>query len=268
MTAAHNVRAARFLAKLDARDDKEAVLAMREASRLLQSHGLSFRALVELTEARRLLLPSRIATAIMMMDSTTAKESESAFAAARKMMQGCGLTFLRLIEALEHQPVDEAEVEKLRLELQLQTDNARRLQRQVMALQTASGISRGVSNMSWFSGSRSAVIANGLAVVVGAFALWWLALWFKTEGPLRAAQASTVVQPAVTQPILPPPVRQAQSVPLGPPVRMNMPVRREPSGSGYYAGPGYDVSCYWQRQRFWDGYGWRVRNVQVCGEDR
>ena len=22
--------------------------------------------------------------------------------------------------------------------------------------------------------------------------------------------------------------------------------------------------CYWQRQRFWDGYGWRVRRVQVC----
>ena len=23
-------------------------------------------------------------------------------------------------------------------------------------------------------------------------------------------------------------------------------------------------SCIWQRQRFWDGYGWRVRNVRVC----
>ena len=28
--------------------------------------------------------------------------------------------------------------------------------------------------------------------------------------------------------------------------------------------PAYD-DCYWQRQRFWDGYGWRVRNVRVCG---
>lgn len=43
-------------------------------------------------------------------------------------------------------------------------------------------------------------------------------------------------------------------------------------GPGYY-GPGYYPSyveggygpCYWQRQRFWDGYGWRVRNVRVCG---
>jgi|SRR5579864_5854018 len=34
-------------------------------------------------------------------------------------------------------------------------------------------------------------------------------------------------------------------------------------GPAYVGGPGYD--CYWQRQRFWDGYGWRVRNVRVCG---
>ena len=35
---------------------------------------------------------------------------------------------------------------------------------------------------------------------------------------------------------------------------------------GYYGGPanygGYG-GCYWTRQRFWDGWGWRVRRVQV-----
>jgi len=45
-------------------------------------------------------------------------------------------------------------------------------------------------------------------------------------------------------------------------------------GPGYYApygyyGPGYvDDSgygpCYWQSQRFWDGYAWRFRRVRVC----
>jgi hypothetical protein len=37
-------------------------------------------------------------------------------------------------------------------------------------------------------------------------------------------------------------------------------------GYGYY-GPGYVAApgCYWQRQRFWDGFGWRVRRVRVCG---
>ena len=33
---------------------------------------------------------------------------------------------------------------------------------------------------------------------------------------------------------------------------------------GYYD-PGYGYGpCYWQRQRFWDGYAWQVRNVRVC----
>ena len=28
--------------------------------------------------------------------------------------------------------------------------------------------------------------------------------------------------------------------------------------------PGPPPGCYWQRQRFWDGYAWNFRNVQVC----
>jgi hypothetical protein len=36
-------------------------------------------------------------------------------------------------------------------------------------------------------------------------------------------------------------------------------------GPAYVAGPGYYDGCYWQRQRFWDGYGWRIRRVRVCG---
>jgi uncharacterized membrane protein len=38
-------------------------------------------------------------------------------------------------------------------------------------------------------------------------------------------------------------------------------------GYGYYGGPAYvvDDGCYWQRQRFWDGYGWRIRRIRVCG---
>jgi hypothetical protein len=54
------------------------------------------------------------------------------------------------------------------------------------------------------------------------------------------------------------------------------------AGPGYYYGPGYYGGgygyggrayiaddyyggCVWQRQRFWDGYAWRVRRVRVCG---
>ncbi|QDM16239.1 hypothetical protein FNL55_09525 [Tardiphaga sp. vice352] len=36
-------------------------------------------------------------------------------------------------------------------------------------------------------------------------------------------------------------------------------------GPAYVAGPSYYDNCFWQRQRFWDGYGWRIRRVRVCG---
>jgi hypothetical protein len=36
-------------------------------------------------------------------------------------------------------------------------------------------------------------------------------------------------------------------------------------GPAYYGpGPAYG-GCYWTRQRVWDGWGWRVRPVRVCG---
>jgi hypothetical protein len=35
-------------------------------------------------------------------------------------------------------------------------------------------------------------------------------------------------------------------------------------GPAYVADPGYYGGCYWQRQRFWDGYAWRIRRVRVC----
>ena len=40
----------------------------------------------------------------------------------------------------------------------------------------------------------------------------------------------------------------------------------EPAPYGAGRGP-YDYfgSCEWVTQRFWDGYGWRVRRVRVCG---
>jgi hypothetical protein len=35
-------------------------------------------------------------------------------------------------------------------------------------------------------------------------------------------------------------------------------------GPVYVEGPPPAPGCYWTRQRFWDGYGWQVRPVQVC----
>jgi hypothetical protein len=35
-----------------------------------------------------------------------------------------------------------------------------------------------------------------------------------------------------------------------------------PSSAAYY-GPG-SPGCYWQRQRYWDGFMWRWTRVRVC----
>ncbi|AHY53801.1 hypothetical protein JQ582_19070 [Bradyrhizobium japonicum] len=35
-------------------------------------------------------------------------------------------------------------------------------------------------------------------------------------------------------------------------------------GPVYVAEPPPPAPCYWQRQRYWDGYGWVVRPVRVC----
>ena len=40
----------------------------------------------------------------------------------------------------------------------------------------------------------------------------------------------------------------------------------EPAPYGASRGPYDDFgSCEWVNQRFWDGHGWRVRRVRVCG---
>ena len=35
-------------------------------------------------------------------------------------------------------------------------------------------------------------------------------------------------------------------------------------GPVYVAEPPPPAPCYWQRQRYWDGYGWVIRPVRVC----
>jgi hypothetical protein len=35
-------------------------------------------------------------------------------------------------------------------------------------------------------------------------------------------------------------------------------------GPAYVEGPPPAPVCYWQHQRYWDGYAWNVRPVQVC----
>jgi hypothetical protein len=42
--------------------------------------------------------------------------------------------------------------------------------------------------------------------------------------------------------------------------------RAYPPGPAYYddAPPPPPAGCYWQQQRYWDGYAWNFRPVRVC----
>ncbi len=87
---------------------------------------------------------------------------------------------------------------------------------------------------------------------------------------LAAATAATLAAAAVCRT---PPLRRRATVPLrpvflvvSPPVQLSAVPLPAPPPAYYGPGPAYVAGppCYWQRQRFWDGYGWRIRNVQVC----
>ena len=53
---------------------------------------------------------------------------------------------------------------------------------------------------------------------------------------------------------------------MGAAVAASQPRYYYPPPPAYYApAPVYvEPACHWVRERFWDGYGWRFRRVQVC----
>jgi len=116
-----------LFAGMDAGEDADAASAMKEAARFLRRHDLSFRRIVQEIEARGMLLPSKVGAALQLMDSTTLAEAQSALAGARRLMKSCGLTFGRVIGALDHEPVEAAEIERLRLAYQIEVERSREM---------------------------------------------------------------------------------------------------------------------------------------------
>ena len=112
---------------MDAGEESDAASAMNEAAIFLRQHHLSFRHIVREIDARGLLLPSKVGAAIQLMDSTTLSEAESALAGARRLMKSCGLTFACIIGALDHEPAEADEVERLRLAYQIEVERSREM---------------------------------------------------------------------------------------------------------------------------------------------
>jgi hypothetical protein len=130
-----------LFAGMDAGEEADAASAMNEAAIFLREHHLSFRHIVQEIDARGLLLPSKVGAAIQLMDSTTLSEAESALAGARRLMKSCGLTFACIIGALDHEPAEADEVERLRLAYQIEVERSREMAAELQFLRAnAEGI--------------------------------------------------------------------------------------------------------------------------------
>jgi hypothetical protein len=123
-----------LFAGMDAAEEADAVSAMEETAAFLRKRQLSFRHIVQETDARRLLLPSKVGAAIQLMDSTTLSEAQSALAGARRLMKSCGLNFAGIIGALNQEPVEADEFEQLRLAYQIEVERSREMEAELQFL--------------------------------------------------------------------------------------------------------------------------------------
>jgi hypothetical protein len=132
----------KLFAGMDAGEEADAASAMNEAAKFLRQHRLSFRHIVQEIDARGLLLPSKVGAAMQLMDSTTLSEAQSALGGARRLMKGCGLTFACIIGALDREPADFDEIERLRLAYQIEVERSREMAAELQFLRAnAEGVS-------------------------------------------------------------------------------------------------------------------------------
>jgi hypothetical protein len=126
-----------LFAGMDAVQEAAAASAMDETAAFLRKHDLSFRHIVRETDARGLLLPSKVGAAIQLMDSTTLSEAQSALAGARRLMRSCGLNFAGIIGALNQEPVEVNEIERLRLAYQIEVERSREMAAELQFLRAS-----------------------------------------------------------------------------------------------------------------------------------
>jgi hypothetical protein len=126
-----------LFAGMDDADEAAAREAMAEAAELLREHDFSFRHIVQETDARGLLLPTKVGAAMRLMDSTALPEAESAFSGARRLMKNCGLTFSGIISALDRQPVRAEDIQELRLAYKIEVERSRELEAELQKLRAS-----------------------------------------------------------------------------------------------------------------------------------
>lgn len=150
-----------LFAGMDAAQEDDAASAMNETAAFLRKHRLSFRYIVQETDARGLLLPSKVGAAIQLMDSTTLSEAQSALAGARRLMRSCGLNFAGIIDALNQGPVEAGEIEQLRLAYQIEVERSREMAAELQFLR-ANAAASGESSSQTSTGFRNFIVVATL----------------------------------------------------------------------------------------------------------
>jgi hypothetical protein len=126
-----------LFAGMDDADEAEARQAMAGAVQMLRAHDYSFRHIVQEIDARGLLLPTKIAAAMRLMDSKTVPEAESALSGARRLMKSCGLTFAGIMAALDRAPVTAEDVQELKIAYRIEVERSRELEAELQKLRAS-----------------------------------------------------------------------------------------------------------------------------------
>jgi hypothetical protein len=155
-----------LFAGMDAAEEAEAASAMNETAAFLREHRLSFRHIVQETDARCLLLPSKVGAAIQLMDSTTLSEAKSALAGARRLMRSCGLDFADIIGALDQPPVEVDEIERLRLAYEIEVERSREMAAELQFLRASAAGSGESSPQTASTGFKNLVVVATLLLAI------------------------------------------------------------------------------------------------------
>jgi hypothetical protein len=151
-----------LFAGMDAAQEADAASAMNETAAFLRKHDLSFRHIVRETDARGLLLPSKVGAAIQLMDSTTLSEAQSALAGARRLMRSCGLNFADIMGALNQEPVEVDEIERLRLAYQIEVERSREMAAELQFLRANAAGSDESSSRTASTGFKNLIVVATL----------------------------------------------------------------------------------------------------------
>jgi len=130
---------------MDGGDGDAALAAKKEVARLLADAQLSFAAIAEQLEQRRLLMPPDIIAALKRIDLPG--EGDAAFVGARKLLSRAKLSFQDIAQALEHRGVSSAEHAALAQEFAVLRNVHLRQQGTIAGLKLRLGFS-------WFGGFR------------------------------------------------------------------------------------------------------------------